>query len=60
MGPILSTVVAASVVALIVGGALAYIIHAKKSGRKCIGCPEGCSCSESKKSACSCGCEENK
>lgn len=37
------------VVAVIVGLALAYIIKAKKSGKKCIGCPSGgcdknCSC----------------
>ncbi|MBE6547136.1 MAG: FeoB-associated Cys-rich membrane protein [Ruminococcaceae bacterium] len=32
------------VIAVIVGGAMAYIIHAKKSGKKCIGCPDSCSC----------------
>ena len=30
---------------LVVGGAVAYIIKAKKSGRKCIGCPDSRSCS---------------
>ena len=29
---------------LIVGGASAYVIKAKKSGKKCIGCPDGGSC----------------
>lgn len=32
------------VIALIIGGALAYIIKAKKSGKKCIGCPYGGAC----------------
>ena len=35
-------------IALIVGAAVAYIVKAKRSGKKCIGCPEGgcgnCSC----------------
>ena len=42
-------------IVLIVGGALAYIIHAKKSGRKCIGCPSSKDCSH-KCGGCSCGC----
>ena len=28
----------------IVGGAGAYVYKAKKSGKKCIGCPEGAAC----------------
>ena len=43
-----------AVIALVIGGASAYIIKAKKSGKKCIGCPDSCSCS-SKKSESSCG-----
>lgn len=44
------------VLALIVGGAITYIIKAKKSGQKCIGCPFGNNCpSENGKSACTCG-----
>lgn len=31
-------------IVLIVGGALAYIIRAKKSGKKCIGCPDAPTC----------------
>ena len=31
----------------IIGGALAYIIKAKKSGQKCIGCPISKQCSGS-------------
>ena len=49
---------------LVIGGALAYIIKAKRSGRHCIGCPDSKSCSAKSKSsgcggkcsACSCGC----
>ena len=51
------------VIVLVIGGAVAYIIKAKKSGKKCIGCPDSGSCggscgtkSESASSACtSCG-----
>ena len=57
MGPILSTVVAVIIVVAIVGGALAYIILAKKSGKKCIGCPDGNTCS-GKCDKCNCGCNE--
>ena len=38
-----------AIIALIIGGALAYIVKAKKSGKKCIGCPDGCSCGGDKK-----------
>ena len=34
-----------AVLVLIVGGAAFYIYKAKKSGRKCIGCPDSGSCS---------------
>lgn len=33
------------IVLCIVGCAVAYIIKEKKKGVKCIGCPDGCSCS---------------
>ena len=33
-------IVAIVAIILIVGGATAYIIKAKKSGQKCIGCPD--------------------
>lgn len=45
------------VIVLIVGGAAAYIIKAKKSGKKCIGCPDSKSCGGSCGS-CSCSCHE--
>ncbi len=47
------------VLALILGGAAGYIWKAKKSGRKCIGCPDSADCSGSCAS-CACSCEKNK
>ena len=35
----------------------AYIIKAKKSGKKCIGCPDSSSCNGSC-ATCSCACKE--
>lgn len=43
----------------ILGGAAFYVYKAKKSGRKCIGCPDGGSCGSACSgscSGCSCGC----
>lgn len=37
-------IIAIVAIALIIGGAVFYIVKAKKSGRKCIGCPDGASC----------------
>lgn len=58
-----SDIVVIVVLLLIIGAATAYIIKAKKSGRKCIGCPDsGSGCSGSC-GTCGCGCsataEEN-
>lgn len=39
----------------ILGGAVGYIIKAKRSGKKCIGCPDCSSCSSSGCGG-SCGC----
>ena len=49
------------VLGLIVGGAAAYVYKAKKSGRKCIGCPVDCAsgCSGSCE-GCSGGCSKRK
>ena len=43
---------------VIVGLAARCVYKAKKSGKKCIGCPDGgCNCSSGKgESSCSCGC----
>jgi hypothetical protein len=40
----LADIIPIGVIVLIVGAAVAYIIKAKKSGKKCIGCPYGDSC----------------
>lgn len=43
------------VLAVIVGLAAGYVYREKKKGRKCIGCPDGGSCScQSGCSGCSC------
>ncbi len=51
----IADIIVALIIVLVVGGALAYIIKAKKSGKKCIGCPDSCSCN-TKKCDGSCGC----
>jgi len=43
-----------AVLVIIVGLAAFYVYKAKKSGKKCIGCPDGCSCSKSGEGCC-CG-----
>ncbi len=47
-----------AVIAVIIGLSAFYVYKAKKSGKKCIGCPDGCSCgSKNNASYCgSCGC----
>jgi hypothetical protein len=57
----LADIIVIAVIVLIIGAALMYIIKAKKSGKKCIGCPYGDACSSKKASgegscSCSCGC----
>ena len=44
------------ILAVIVGAAVFYIIKAKKSGAKCIGCPAGGNCSGKHKESSDCGC----
>ena len=50
----MENIIIAVIIVAIVGAASFYIYKAKKSGKKCIGCPDGGSCS----SGCggSCGC----
>ena len=45
-----------AVIILIIGGAVFYIIKAKKSGQKCVGCPYSKSCG---KSSNNCSCQKN-
>lgn len=47
----LENCIAALIVALVLGGAIAYIVRARKKGVKCIGCPNGANCA-----GCSCSC----
>ena len=54
----MENVIVIIVLVVIIGLAAGYVYKAKKSGKKCIGCPDsGCSC-KSGKSSCggSCGC----
>ena len=47
----LADIIVIAVIALIIGGAVAYIIKEKKSGKGCIGCPNSSTCHSGK---CSC------
>ncbi|MBE6644820.1 MAG: FeoB-associated Cys-rich membrane protein [Ruminococcaceae bacterium] len=56
-------IIAIAITVMIIGGACAYIIKAKKSGKRCIGCPDSASCGKGSScsgncSGCSCGCGE--
>ena len=48
-------IIIVAVLALILGLAARYVYKTKKSGRKCIGCPSGGSCSGNC-TCCGCGC----
>ena len=50
--------VAIVAIIMIIGGAVAYIVKAKKRGQQCIGCPYSSACGKAQKDACKCG--ENK
>lgn len=56
----METLIVTVILVLILGGAAGYIYKAKKRGVKCIGCPDGATCS-GKCSGCSghCGCGGN-
>ena len=51
----MTDVILAAVIGVIVLAAAWYIIKAKRSGAKCIGCPSGCCSHQSGASSCSCG-----
>ncbi len=44
----------------IVGAAIWYIVKSKKSGKKCIGCPDGCCSQKQDGSPCQCCCNTTK
>ena len=46
-----------AVIVSLVGGAIAYIVYSKKSGKRFIGCPDSKACS-GKCGGCRCGCEQ--
>lgn len=53
----MENIIIIAVLLAIVALAGSYVHKAKKSGKKCIGCPDGCSCDSSpKKEGTSCGC----
>ena len=43
------------IIAAILGGAGYAVYRAKKAGKKCIGCPDGSSCSGACSGCCGCG-----
>ncbi len=47
-------VIVVLVVLLILGGAIGYIVHAKKNGAHCIGCPSSGKCAGHCSGACHC------
>ena len=51
----MADIIIVAVLLIILGLAAWYVIKAKKSGRKCIGCPDGCCSQKCKGSCCSCG-----
>ncbi len=53
----MTDIVVIGIVVLIIGGAIGYIVHAKKNGAVCIGCSaSNCSCSCNSSSTGTCGC----
>lgn len=44
------------ILALILGSAAWYVYKCKKSGKKCIGCPDGCCSSAGAETSCSGNC----
>jgi hypothetical protein len=52
-------VIVTLILVAIIGGALTYIIRAKRRGEKCIGCPYAKQCSKNKSSN-NCCCDNEK
>lgn len=46
------------VLLIIIAAAIGYIVKAKKSGQKCIGCPSGSTCSKKGGSSSCCCCTQ--
>ena len=47
-------IIAIIAIVLVVGGAVAYLIRAKRRGQKCVGCPYSKECSNK----CNCNCNK--
>lgn len=52
----MENVIIVVIMAAIIALAVRYVVKAKKSGRKCVGCPDGCCPSTEEESSCGCGC----
>ena len=52
----MESIIAAVIVIAIVALAVRYIYKQKKSGAKCIGCPDSKTCSAKSCGSCGCGC----
>jgi len=49
-------IIVSIILVLVLAGAIYYIIKSKKSGKRCIGCPDSGSCGKSASGGCSGGC----
>lgn len=59
----MENIIIIAILVVIVGLAAFYIYKAKKSGKKCIGCPDSGTCGSNKNGdscGCGCGCNEKK
>lgn len=52
----MDSIIIVAILVVIVGLAALYVYKAKKSGKKCIGCPDGGTCGKNCGSSCGCGC----
>ncbi len=51
----MDSIIIIAILVVVVGLAAFYVYKAKKSGKKCIGCPDSGSCNN-KNGGCGCGC----
>lgn len=56
----MENIILAAILVIVVGAAALYIYKAKKSGKKCIGCPDSGTCCSGSCASCSCSCSGNK
>lgn len=54
----MENIIIIAIVLVIVGLAFLYIYKAKKSGKKCIGCPDSGTCGSKCQGSCGCGCPD--